>query len=313
MTYFLQQIIYGLSIGCVYALIAMGYTMVHAIIGQINLAHGMIFMIGAYGAFIAFVFVGIIGAIYAFLPAALVVVLMAAMLTASAYSWSAGRLLYHGLRPRAGHAPLIATIGLLIFLQEYVRLVQAGGVWLAPLLTAKFLYRGADGFVLVLSAKHLLIAALTALAVALHGLFVARTAFGRAQRACAQDRAMAEMLGVDVRRVIGLTFVVGGALAALAGFFSTLHYGVVGPYMGFLIGLKAFTAAMLGGLGSLPGAVAGGLIIGLVETFWSGYLPGDYRDVFIFAILVAVLVFRPSGLFGAPSDPALPGAGAARR
>ena len=299
MAYFLQQLINGLTLGSIYGLIAIGYTMVYGIIGMINFAHGEIYMIGAFVAVTTFLLLGLLGVSY--VPLALAVVLIIAMLFTSLYGWAVERAAYRPLRGSFRLAPLISAIGMSIFLQNYVQITQgARQKPMPPLLQGGFTVFESGGFAVRLSYLQLLIVLLTLALMVAFTTLIARTALGRAQRAAEQDIVMASLLGVDVDRVISLTFVMGAALAAVAGVMVTLYYGVVDFFIGFLAGVKAFTAAVLGGIGSLPGAMLGGLLIGLIEAFWSGYFSVEYKDVSVFAILILVLVFLPSGLLGRP-------------
>jgi len=299
MEYFVQQLINGLTLGAIYGLIAIGYTMVYGIIGMINFAHGDVFMIGAFVALISFLVLGIAGITW--LPLALLLVLIIAMFITSAYGWVVERLAYRPLRGSFRLAPLISAIGMSIFLQNYVQITQGARVKpLPPLIQGGFTFMEKDGFTVSLSYMQIVIVVLTLALMTAFSLLIARTALGRAQRACEQDRTMAALLGINVDRTISLTFVTGAALAAVAGMMFLLYYGVIDFYIGFLAGIKAFTAAVLGGIGSLPGAMLGGLLIGLIETFWSAYFTIEYKDVAAFGILVLVLIFRPSGLLGRP-------------
>jgi branched-chain amino acid transport system permease protein len=300
MEYFLQQLINGLTLGAIYGLIAIGYTMVYGIIGMINFAHGEIYMIGAFVSVISFVVLGLIGITW--VPLMIVLVLILAMFFTSIYGWAVERVAYRPLRGSFRLAPLISAIGMSIFLQNYVQLVQGARVKpLPPIVQGGFvLTERADGFVVSLSYLQVIIIALTVVLMAAFTMIITRTELGRAQRACEQDKKMAGLLGVNVDRTISLTFVMGAALAAVAGLMVTMYYGVIDFFIGFLAGVKAFTAAVLGGIGSLPGAMLGGLLIGLIEAFWSAYFSIEYKDVAAFTILVLVLIFRPSGLLGRP-------------
>ncbi|EWY41974.1 branched-chain amino acid transporter permease subunit LivH [Skermanella stibiiresistens SB22] len=300
MEYFVQQLINGLTLGAIYGLIAIGYTMVYGIIGMINFAHGEIYMIGAFIAVISFIVLGAAGITW--VPVMLMLVLIISMVFTSIYGWTIERLAYRPLRGSFRLAPLISAIGMSIFLQNYVQLVQGARVKpMPPVIQGGFvIMERADGFVVSLSYLQILIIVLTTvLMVGFTGL-ITRTELGRAQRACEQDKTMAGLLGVNVDRTISLTFVLGAALAAVAGVMVTMYYGVIDFFIGFLAGVKAFTAAVLGGIGSLPGAMLGGLLIGLIEAFWSAYFSIEYKDVATFAILVLVLIFRPTGLLGKP-------------
>ena len=297
MAYFLQQLINGVTLGAVYGLIAIGYTMVYGIIGMINFAHGEIFMIGAFVSIIGFTLIGT--GLWA--PLAIVIVLVAAVLFTAAYGWTIERIAYRPLRGSTRLAPLISAIGVSITLQNYVQLAQGAKIkTMQPIISGGFVLIDSEDFTVTLSYLQIFIIVLTVTLMAGFSLLIARTPLGRAQRASEQDRAMAELVGVNTDRTISWTFVIGASLAAVAGLMVTLYYGVVDFYIGFLAGLKAFTAAVLGGIGSLPGAMLGGLLIGLIESMWSAYFSIEYKDVAAFSVLVLVLIFRPAGLLGRP-------------
>ncbi|HEV8028143.1 MAG TPA: branched-chain amino acid ABC transporter permease LivH [Stellaceae bacterium] len=299
MAYFVQQLINGLTLGAIYGLIAIGYTMVYGIIGMINFAHGEIYMIGAFVALITFLVLGALG--IGFVPLALLLMLLSAMVFTAVYGWTVERVAYRPLRHSFRLAPLISAIGMSIFLQNYVQLTQGARVKaLPPVVTGGFTLMETGGFAVQVSYLQVFIMLLTTVLMIAFSLVIAATPLGRAQRACEQDMTMAALLGIDVDRTISLTFVMGAALAAVAGTMVVLYYGVIDFFIGFLAGIKAFTAAVLGGIGSLPGAMLGGLLIGLIEAFWSGYFSAEYKDVSVFVILVLVLVFRPTGLLGRP-------------
>ncbi len=299
MEYFLQQLINGMTLGSIYGLIAIGYTMVYGIIGMINFAHGEIYMIGAFIAIITFLALGLIGITW--VPLVLVLMLVVSMLFTAVYGWALERIAYRPLRGAPRLAPLISAIGMSIFLQNYVQILQGARVKpMQPVLTGGIALMRTGDFVVTLSYLQMGIIVLMVVLMTAFWLIISRTTLGRAQRACEQDRAMAALVGVDVNRTIALTFVMGAALAAVAGVMVTLYWGVIDFFIGFLAGLKAFTAAVLGGIGSLPGAMLGGLLIGLIEAFWSGYFSVEYKDVASFAILVLVLIFMPYGLLGTP-------------
>ena len=299
MAYFLQQTINGLTLGSIYGLIALGYTMVYGIIGMINFAHGEVYMVGAFVSVMAFTALGLLGISWA--PLAIVLVLPMAVLFTAAYGWTIERLAYRPLRGSTRLAPLISAIGVSIFLQNYVQLLQGAGLrTLPPVLTGGFTLLEEDGFTVQVSTIQIAVVVVSAALMVLLTFVVHATPLGRAQRACEQDMAMAGMLGIDVDRTISLTFVMGAALAAGAGLTETLYYGSVDFFIGFLAGVKAFTAAVLGGIGSIPGAMLGGLVIGLIEAYWGGYVSGAYKDVSVFAVLIIVLIARPTGLLGRP-------------
>ncbi|AWN40335.1 branched-chain amino acid ABC transporter permease LivH [Methylobacterium durans] len=298
MDVFVQQLINGLTLGAIYGLIAIGYTMVFGIIGMVNFAHGDVFMVSTFIALIGFLilttWLGI-----ASVPLALIVVLLITMPLTALWGWAIERVAYRPLRGSFRLAPLISAIGVSIFLSNFVQVAQgARNKPTPPMLNGGFTLFERDGYAVTLSYKQCLIMAVTVILLAGFWYLVQRTAFGRAQRACEQDRRMAALLGIDVDRTISLTFVLGAALAAVAGVLYLLYYGVVSFSDGFVPGVKAFTAAVLGGIGSLPGAVLGGLIIGLIETFWSAYFSIEYKDVAAFSILAIVLIFMPSGILG---------------
>ncbi|GFZ89191.1 high-affinity branched-chain amino acid ABC transporter permease LivH [Elstera cyanobacteriorum] len=299
MEYFLQQLINGLTLGSIYGLIAIGYTMVYGIIGMINFAHGEVYMIGSFVAVIAFTLLAAAG--ISAVPLGLVAVLLAAVFFTAVYGWVIERVAYRPLRGAPKIAPLISAIGMSIFLQNYVQLAQGARVKpIPPVVRGSFELLHLDGFTVRLTYIQIFIIVMTILLMVGFTYLITRTPFGRQQRACEQDRTMAALLGVNVDRTISLTFVIGAALAAVAGVMVTMYYGVVDFYIGFLAGMKAFTAAVLGGIGSLPGAMLGGLLIGLIEALFSAYFSIEYKDVASFSILILVLMFMPSGLLGRP-------------
>ena len=300
MNYFLQQVINGVTLGAIYGLIAIGYTMVYGIIGMINFAHGDIMMIGAFISLIAFLLMGFLGVTA--LPLALFLVLLCALFCTAIYGWAVERIAYRRLRGSFRLAPLISAIGMSILLQNMVQLLQGARVKpLQPVIHGGVtLSASGSDYPVTLGWLQILIILLTLALMAGFTLLIQRTSLGRAQRATEQDMGMAALLGIDIDRVISSTFVIGAALAGVAGLMITLYYGVVDFYIGFVAGIKAFTAAVLGGVGSLPGAMLGGLLIGVIEALWSGYGSIEYKDVAVFAILVLVLLFRPTGLLGKP-------------
>jgi branched-chain amino acid transport system permease protein len=297
--YLLQQFINGITLGAIYGLIAIGYTMVYGIIGMINFAHGEIYMIGAFLSLIGFLILGALG--ITFVPLAIALVLLFAMFFAAVYGWSVERIAYRPLRNSPRLAPLISAIGVSIVLQNYVQLAQGARVKpLQPMVRGAFSASLQGDFQITISYLQIVIVVLTTALMLGFTYLIKQTSLGRAQRATEQDRTMAALLGVNVDRTISTTFIIGAALAAVAGLMVTLYYGVVDFYIGFIAGVKAFTAAVLGGIGSLPGAMLGGLLIGLIEAFWSGCVNFAYKDVAVFGVLVLVLIFRPTGLLGRP-------------
>ncbi len=299
-SYALQQLINGVSLGMIYGLIAVGYTMVYGIIGMINFAHGDVFMIGAFVSLIALLLLGAGAGLGG--PAALLLVLVISMLVTALYGWSVEHLAYRPLRGSFRLAPLISAIGMSILLQNYVQVSQGARVKpIEPVLSGGVEIARFGEEVVSISWIRITIVLTTLCALAGLSWLVMRTRLGRAMRACEQDLKMARLLGIDTDRTISLTFVIGAALAAVAGSMFLLFYGVIDFFIGFVAGVKAFTAAVLGGIGSLPGAVLGGLLIGLIETGWQAYAPQHltpYKDVAAFSILALTLIFLPTGLLG---------------
>jgi branched-chain amino acid transport system permease protein len=299
--YFLQQLINGLTLGSVYGLIAIGYTMVYGIIGMINFAHGDVFMIGAFQAMIMLLICGALG--ISWVPAILLLMLVVSVVLTAAYGWTVERIAYRPLRGSSRLAPLISAIGMSVLLQNYVQLLQGPRPKpVEPIIRGGFELMSAEtaGFTVQLGYLQIVIIAVTVVVMGAVAFAIGNTSFGRQQRACEQDMKMASLLGVNVDRTISLTFVMGAGLAAVAGMMVTLYYGNNDFFMGFVAGIKAFTAAVLGGIGSLPGAMLGGILIGLIEAMWSAYFTSEYKDVAAFSILVLVLIFRPTGLLGRP-------------
>ncbi len=316
MDYILQQLINGITLGSIYGLIAIGYTMVYGIIGMINFAHGEIYMIGAFISFLAFGVLASMG--ITAIPLLLLLVLLIAMFMTAIYGWAVERIAYRPLRGQNRLAPLISAIGVSIFLQNYVQLSQGARVKaMPPVIEGKTMLFQGPVLDVTISNMQLMIIATTLLVLGIFWFIINKTSLGRCQRACEQDMKMAGLLGINVDRTIALTFIMGAALAAVAGMLVTMHYGVIDFYMGFFAGIKAFTAAVLGGIGSLGGAMLGGLIIGLVEALWSAmpYFLDDmgafgefiapvfgqaYKNIAAFLVLILVLTIKPTGLFGKP-------------
>ena len=295
MEYFIQQTVNGLTLGSIYGMIAIGYTMVYGIIGMINFAHGDVFMLGSFAALITFL---ILTAIFASVPVAvaLVVMMAIAIVMTSLWNWTIERIAYRPLRGSFRLAPLITAIGMSIVLSNFIQVTQGPRNKPIPPLVSQVY----DLWGITVSLKQILIVIITVIMMVAFWFIVNRTSLGRAQRATEQDRKMAALLGVDVDRTISITFVMGAALAGVAGTMYLMYYGVTVFSDGFVPGVKAFTAAVLGGIGSLPGALLGGLLIGLIESLWSAYFSIDYKDVATFSILAIVLIFKPSGILGRP-------------
>jgi branched-chain amino acid transport system permease protein len=293
MDYFIELLFSGLTRGAIYALIALGYTMVYGIIGLINFAHGEIYMIGAFTAFI----VATVLSIYGFPVLAIVIIAgIAAVVWASSYGYTLEKLAYKPLRYAPRLSPLISAIGMSIFLQNYVLLAQTSDFLPFPRLIPDFAFM--EPIAHIVGSTDLVILVTTVIVMVALTFIIKFTLIGKAMRATSQDRTMATLVGINVNRVISATFIIGSGLAAIGGLLIASHIGQINFYIGFLAGIKAFTAAVLGGIGSIPGAVLGSLILGLTESFATGYVSSDYEDVFAFSLLVLILIFKPSGLLG---------------
>ncbi len=292
---FTQQLINGLALGAVYALIALGYTMVYGILQLINFAHGEVYMLGAYLGIIVFGILTALGLPSFSLTLTLVITVLVSMFFCAMYGAAIERAAYRPLRNAAKLAPLISAVGMSIILQNFVMLSQGTQYKnLPPQLPSEGIsILGAN-----ISPAQIFILSSSILIMILLHLFVSRTKLGKAMRATSQDRIMAGLVGIDINMVISVTFMIGSALAAVAGVMVTLYYGVVHFFMGYLAGIKAFTAAVLGGIGSIPGAMLGGFMLGLIENFGASYVSSVYKDAFAFVVLIITLLIRPSGLLG---------------
>lgn len=293
MDYFLELFLSGLTRGSIYALIALGYTMVYGIIQLINFAHGEIYMIGAFTALIVASVLGILG--FSGLSI-LVLAGIAAVVYSSAYGYTIEKIAYRPLRSAPRLSPLISAIGMSIFLQNYVLLAQTSDYLPFPALIPELGFMKPVSH--IMSSSELVIVVSSTVIMVLLTFFIKFTKMGKAMRATAQDKKMAVLVGIDVDKVISMTFIIGSSLAALGGVLIASHIGQINFYIGFIAGIKAFTAAVLGGIGSIPGAVLGALILGWTESFATGYVSSDYEDVFAFALLVLILIFRPAGILG---------------
>ena len=295
---FLQQLVNGLTLGSVYGLIAIGYTMVYGIIGMINFAHGEVYMVSAYLAAIAIAVLAFFG-VHSF-PLVILGTLVFTIVVTGVYGFAIERIAYKPLRNSTRLAPLISAIGMSLILQNYVQLSQGARQQGIPtMLEGALRLHVGEGFVMITYTKLFIIAAAIIGMLALT-FIIQKTRLGRMCRATQQDRKMAQILGINTDRVISYVFVIGASMGALAGVLITLNYGTFDFYAGFIIGIKAFTAAVLGGIGSLPGAMLGGIILGISESLFSGLINSDYKDVFSFSLLVMILIFRPQGLLGRP-------------
>ncbi len=295
MTTFVQQLINGLTVGSVYALIALGYTMVYGIIELINFAHGEIYMVGAYLGIIFLTILSVMGFTSSSPVLPLLIAFVGSCVYCGAYGFALERVAYRPLRGAPRLSPLISALGMSIFLQNFVMLTQGTRDKVFPQL---FPLTGVD----VLGAKitYLQIVIMVSSAVLMIGLqlFIRKTALGTAMRATAQDMRMAGLVGINVNRVISVTFIIGSILAAAAGVMIGLYYGLVNFFIGYIAGIKAFTAAVLGGIGNIPGAMIGGILLGLVESFGAGYISAEFKDVFAFCILIVILILKPTGILG---------------
>jgi len=278
MEVFTQQLINGITLGSIYGLIAIGYTMVFGIIGMVNFAHGDVFMVSAFIALVTLLLVTTWLGIGSFVVA-LLIVLIVAMLFTSLVNWAIERVAYRPLRGSFRLAPLISAIGMSIFLSNFVQVGQGPRVKsIPPFFNEVIVLMSGNGYDVAVSYKQIVVWMVTAALLLVFWFVVTKTALGRAQRACEQDQKMAALLGTMY----------------------LMYYGVVSFADGFVPGVKAFTAAVLGGIGSLPGAVLGGLLIGLIETMWSAYFSTDYKDVAAFSILAITMIFLPQGILGRP-------------
>lgn len=293
MDYFIELFFSGLTRGSIYALIALGYTMVYGIIGLINFAHGEIYMIGAFTSFI----VATVLSVYGFPLLAIVIIAgIAAVVWSSSYGYTVEKIAYKPLRHAPRLSPLISAIGMSIFLQNYVLLAQTSDFLPFPTLIPDLPFM--EPVAHIVGSTDLVILVTTFIVMIALTFVIKFSKIGKAMRATAQDRTMATLVGINVNRVISATFIVGSALAAIGGLLIASHIGQINFYIGFLAGIKAFTAAVLGGIGSIPGAVLGSILLGMTESFATGYVSSDYEDVFAFLLLVLILIFKPSGILG---------------
>ncbi|MFZ5898126.1 MAG: branched-chain amino acid ABC transporter permease [Bacillota bacterium] len=303
-----QILVDGLTLGFVYAVVALGYTMVYGVLELINFAHSEVFMVGAFAGTEVLLFLKAMGYLEGLpAPVALLLALFIAMLLSGLLGVVIERIAYRPVRLAPRLVPFISAIGVSFFLQDAVRLIE--GLWknafylTAPTLFTSNISLSAN---LKLPVKSLIvILAAVVMMVGLH-LFVTRSKWGKAMRAVAQDKPTSALMAINVDRVIALTFFIGAGLGGAAGTLFAAQYSLVHPYVGFILGIKAFTAAVLGGIGNIPGAMLGGVVLGLLESFGAAFLGvatngamgAEYKDVFAFVILIAVLIFKPSGLLG---------------
>lgn len=295
----LQQLINGLTLGGVYALIALGYTMVYGILELINFAHGEIYMLGAYLGIIFLGLFTVTGLTSVSLPLALFLTILLTIIVCSAYGFTMEKIAYKPLRNAPRLSPLISAIGVSIFLQNYVMLTQGATDKVFP-------QRFGDSGLQFLNVNMTYLQALIiivsgVLMLSLH-LFIQKTRMGKAMRATAQDKTMASLVGINVNSIISVTFIIGAGLAAVAGIMVASYYGLVNYYIGYIAGIKAFTAAVLGGIGNIPGAMLGGIILGLVESAGAAYISSEYKDAYAFIILIVILLIKPAGILGKTTE-----------
>ncbi len=294
MNYFLQLVLAGLTKGSIYALIALGYTMVYGIIKLINFAHGEIYMIGAFTALIIGGVLQIMTPLHPVLI--LIISLFAAVVFSSGYGVTMEKIAYKPLRNAPRLTALISAIGMSLVLQNYVRLAQTSDFlpFRSMIPDLPFLVPGES----LITTTQLVILLTTLVVMLVLTLLIRYTRTGKAMRATSQDRVMAQLVGIDINKVITFTFAIGSATAAIGGVLIANHMGQINFYIGFLAGIKAFVAAVLGGIGSIPGAVLGSFVLGMTESFGAGYISSAYEDAFAFVILIIILIFKPAGLLG---------------
>lgn len=291
----LQQLVNGLTLGAVYALIALGYTMVYGILEMINFAHGEIYMIGSY---LCIIFLGIFTALGLTESHLLLSLCLSALLsgvTCAGYGLTMERIAYRPIRSAHRLTPLISALGVSIFLQNYVMLTQGSSDKVFPHIFSEHSVQ-ISAFPIT-PIQIAIISSSVFLMAGLH-LFVQKTRLGMAMRAVAQDKVMASLCGIPIDKIIAVTFIIGSLLAAIAGVMVSIYYGVTHFTIGYIAGIKAFTAAVLGGIGSIPGAMLGGILLGLTESLGAAYISSEFKDGFAFIILIFILIFRPTGLLG---------------
>lgn len=293
-----QQLINGITLGTIYGLIAVGYTMVYGVIRMINFAHGDVYMVSAYVAGITLAVMSFFG--IQSVPFVLVSILVITCVITGVYGWAIERVAYRPLRGSTKLAPLISAIGISLMLQSYVQIAQGARDQGVPILVqGAFRFGSSEHFAQITYMQAIILAA-SLVAMGILTYVINHTRIGRQCRATQQNRQISAVLGVDTDRIISAVFVIGASTAAVGGVLVTFNYGSFNFFIGFVMGIKAFTAAVLGGIGSLPGAVLGGILLGLTEALFAGYVSTDYKDVFAFGLLIVLLFFRPFGLLGRP-------------
>ncbi|MCL4477847.1 MAG: branched-chain amino acid ABC transporter permease [Deltaproteobacteria bacterium] len=293
MRIFIQQIVNGITTGSVYALIALGYTMVYGIIELINFAHGEIYMIGAYGGLIALT---ILGATHSSGAGIIVVSIASGMLLSIGYGLTVEKFAYKPLRDASRLSLLITALGASIFLQNFVMIGQGSSDKRYPvinILNPVFSVHGIS-----ISTMQIIIFAVAITVMIGLDLFINKTMTGWAMKAASQDLTTAQLVGINTDNIISLTFIIGSGLAGVGGVLIGFYYDIVNFYIGYLMGMKAFTAAVLGGIGDVRGAMVGGILLGLLESLGASYVSPNYKDAFAFIVLIIILLIKPSGLFG---------------
>ncbi len=294
----LQQLVNGATLGAVYALIALGYTLVYGILELINFAHGEIYMIGAYLGILYLAGLTALGLTQTAPFLSLFFAFVLSGVTCAGYGITLERVAYRPLRAAHRLSPLISAIGVSIFLQNYVMLTQGSADKVFPALPKM---RLSFHDAIPMSGIQLFIVVSSIVLMGLLHLFVQKTSLGRAMRAMAQDKTMAALCGIPIDNVMAVTFCIGSALAAASGVMVAMYQGVAHFSIGYITGIKAFTAAVLGGIGNIPGAMIGGFLLGLTESLGAAYISSEFKDGFAFLILIVVLILRPNGLFGTQS------------
>ncbi len=290
MDFFFRVMLSGLTKGSIYALLALGYTLVYGIVQLINFAHGEIYMIGAFASLISF-------SILSYLGVNMLVSIIASCLVAifisCGYAYFTNEIAYKPLRKSSRLSALIVAIGMSMFLQNYILLAQTANFVVFPKLIPDTSF-----FSGTINLQQITILVVVVVFMILFSLFIRYTRTGKAMRATAHDIIMAQLIGINISKVISMAFLIGAMAAALGGFMIGSYVGQINFYIGFLVGIKAFVSAVLGGIGSITGAVLGGFTLGMVESFGTGYLSGDYEDIFAFMFLILFLTFKPSGILG---------------
>ena len=295
--YLLQQTINGITIGCLYALLAVAFNLIYGIVRFINLAFGELYMIGAFATYLAYVVTIHLGGSFTLLP--ILATGAYVIVTGALAGWTTNHLVFSRLRASASTVPLIASIALAILISNTVLILQGPKTrWMPQYQHSAWRIIEGLGYDVYLRKGHVFVGIGTACIAAFLWWVARRSNLGRSYRACAQDPKMAALVGVDVRGTIGLSFALSGALTGAAGLFEALQYNAVDFHMGFIVAIKALTAALLGGIGSVPGALAGGFILAGIETYAGTMLGFEWRDIVVFGVLALVLVFRPAGIFG---------------